>query len=48
MIDSDIFKGAIDSLTKFVKSVSKIDFKKLILWGPIVIPMVKQFIHLFI
>ena len=48
MIDSDIFKGAIDSLTKFVKSVSKIDFKKLIVMAPIVIPMVKQFIHLFI
>lgn len=48
MIDSDVFKGAIDSLTKFVKSVSKIDFKKLIVMAPIVLPMVRQFIHLFI
>lgn len=48
MIDSDIFKDAIDSLTKFVKSVSKIDFKRLIVMTPIVIPMVKQFVQLFI
>jgi hypothetical protein len=47
MVDSDIFKGAIDSLTTFVKSLSKIDFKKLIVFTPIVVPLVKNFIKIF-
>lgn len=48
MVDSDIFKGAIDSITNFTKKISKLDFKKLIVMAPIVIPMVKQFINTFI
>ena len=47
MIDSNIFKGAIDSLTTFVKDLSKIDFKKLIVFTPIVAPLVKNFIKIF-
>ena len=47
MINSNVFKTVIDQATDFVKKISKIDFKKLIAFGPIIIPMVKNFIKIF-
>lgn len=48
LIDSDAFKGAIDSLTGFVQSIQNIDFKKLIVMTPIVVPLVQSFFRSFI
>lgn len=42
-LQSDTYKAAIDGLNSVVKSISKINFKRLIVLTPILIPIIKSF-----
>ena len=47
IVDSDIFKGVIDSLTKGLKNLSKLNFKRLIPMVAIISPLIKVMIKNF-